>query len=193
MNYNAVISAINLSAESGEIALLVPLTEMKDYLRLQGFVDSDSSPSTDLGDFDFDDNLITDMILGAAELIEEKAGISLTPRTMQAVITNLCGMIEIPYGPVTSITSLYDSSAAEILSTSYTTVGNHWKFLKSPLQKDMTITYEAGYTDLPRGIKIDIMDLVCAMYMNHETPGTIDIDDKCFKMVSKYSRRTAIL
>jgi len=189
LNYNAVISAVNLSSESGEIALIVPLTQMKDYLRLQGFVDSDSSPSTDLADFDFDDNLIAEMILGAAELIEEAAGISLTVRTMEAVITNMCGMIEIPYGPVISVTSLKDSNDAAI--TTYSVVGNLWKFLRSPCQKNMTIVYEAGYTDLPKGIKLDIMRLVAYMYENRgDDPA---INKFCFQLVSKYSRNTAIV
>ncbi len=102
-------------------------------------------------------------------------------------------MIEIPYGPVISVTSLVYSDGTTAATTDYTVVGNLWKNLVSPMQKHMVITYEAGYNDLPKGIKFDIMDLVCAMYRNHETPGAIDIDDKCFKMVSKYSRRTAII
>lgn len=186
-NYNSVISVKNITAESGDIAVLVSLTKMKDYLRLQGFVDTDGSPSTDLGDFDFDDNLLRDMITGAAELIEEKAGISLTPRTLHAVVNNLCGWIEIPFGPVNSITSVKDVNGNTLV---YTTSGNFWMNLKTPLLKEIVIIYEAGYHDIPKGIIIDIMRLVAFMYENR---GGNDVDDFAYNLVSKYSRNTGIV
>ena len=194
MNYNAVISAIPTGSESGEIPLVVSLEEMKNYLRLQGFVDSDESPSTDLGNFDFDDDLITEMIYGSQELISEKAGISLYPREMEAVLINLCGMIEIPFGPVISITSLVDSVGALLTPV---VIGNHWKFLESPCQKNMTMIYEAGYVDLPKAIKLDVMRLAAYLYENRgeqsEQKFASTSDEFVFQLVSKYSRMTGII
>ena len=164
---------------------------MKDYLRLEGFVDVDESTADDLSDFDFDDRLIAEMIKGSRELIEEKAGISLIRKTLEAVLTNLCGMIEIPFGPVVSVTSLFDSETTEILSTNYKVVGNHWKYLKYPCQKHLTITYEAGYENLPMAFKMDIMKLGAYMYKNRGDDPSIDKFSS--QIASKYSRNTPII
>jgi hypothetical protein len=194
MNYNAVISVQDISDSSGEITEPVDLDEMKDYLRLNGFEDTEDSPATVTGTFTSDDILLTDMIRAARELIEEKAGISIIAHEFEAVITNLCGRLEIPYGPIIGVTSLKDSS--DTLITSYTLVGNLWKYLKNPCQKEMTITYSAGYGDvlttpLPRAIKIDIMRLVAYLYENRGDDAKIETF--AFQLASKYSRRTAIL
>lgn len=187
MNYNAVISVNDLTSDSGEMPILVSLLEMKDYLRLQGFVDSDSSPSTELGEFDFDDSLLDDLIRSATELIEEKAGLSLYQKTLQAVVTNLCGMVEIPYGPVISVTSVKDVDGNDL---SYSVTGNFWKYLKTPLQKEIYIIYEAGYSELPKSIKMDIMRIVAYMYENRYDEG---VNNLAFRLCSKYSRKTMIV
>ena len=139
MNYNAVISVEDVTDESGVYEEPVSIEEFKDYARIDGFIDVDDSTSTDT----FDDRLISEMIKAARETFEENCGLSLIRKTLEAVIVNLCGRIEIPYGPVVSVTTLLDSEGEAI--TDYTLTGNTWKFLVDPCYKDMTITYEAGY------------------------------------------------
>jgi hypothetical protein len=191
MNYNAVISSLDISDESGTITEPVTLQEMKDYLRLEGYVDMDESTSDNLSDFTGDDDLISDLITTARELIEEKAGISVVAKTWETVLTNLCGMIEIPYGPVQSITSLADDQGNDIPSTSYVIVGNKWKYLKCPELKNMTITYTAGFDVLPKPIKIGIMRVVAYLYEyrgDEEGAGKMAYSLSC-----KYSRNTVII
>lgn len=141
------------------------------------------------GVFNFtnDDTLLQDMITGARELIEEMAGISIINHEWEAVLTNLCGRIEIPMGPVYQVTSLKDASGN--LISSFTVTGNFWKYLKQPLQKEMVMTYTAGYgyfSGVPKGIKIDIMRLVCYIYENRGD----DANVKAFalQLAQKYSR-----
>ena len=189
MNYNAVISVEDVTDESGVFEEPVSLEEMKDYLRLEGYVDSDESTSDDLSEFDFDDRLLTDLIRASRELIEEKAGITIVPKTREAVITNLCGMIELPYGPVISITELLDSEGTEITDEFYKIIGNKWKYLAYPCYCNMTITYEAGYEKLPRPIKIDIMRLTAYMYENRGDDPTV----MAAQLVKSYSRKTPIV
>lgn len=189
MNYNAVISTEDVTEESGVFEEPVSLEEMKDYLRLDGYIDVNESTSDDLSSFDFDDRLLTDLIRASRELIEEKAAITIVPKTREAVITNLCGMIEIPYGPVISITSLYDCEEAEITSDNYKVIGNKWKYLAYPCYSNMTITYEAGWEVLPRSIKIDIMRLVAYMYENR---GEEEVAKFASQLVKTYSRKTPI-
>lgn len=191
MNYNAVISVDDVTNESGVFEEPVSIDEIKDYLRLEGYVDSDESTSDDLSEFDFDDRLIAELIKGGRQLMEEKAGISIIPKTIEAVITNLCGMIELPFGPVISITSLLDCEGNEITSVSYRVIGNNRKYLAYPCYENMTITYETGFDEVPKGIKIDLMRLVAYMYENRGDDPTIAAFAS--QLVRSYSRKTPIV
>lgn len=191
MYYNAIISVNDVSDESGTITEPVTLQEMKDYMRTGGFVDVDESTSDNISGGDFDDDLITEMITACRELMEEKAGISLVSHTWEAVITNQCGMQEIPYGPVQTIVSLFDCEETEITSDNYKIVGNKWKYLKSPCYKNMVLTYTAGWVVLPKSIKLDLMRLVAYMYENRGDDPTIAAFAS--QLVKSYSRKTPIV
>ena len=191
MNYNAIISHDDITDESGVFEEPVSIDELKDYLRLEGYVDNDESTSDELSEFDFDDPLIADVLKASRQLIEEKAGITIVPKTIEAVITNLCGMIEIPYGPVISITSLLNCEGEAIESTSYKIIGNKWKYLAYPCYSNMTITYEAGWEVLPTSIKLDIMRLAAYLYENRgDDQGAAKFASQ---LVRTYSRKTAIV
>lgn len=191
MNYNAIISVQDVTDESGVFEEPVSVDEMKDYLRLEGYVDLDESTSDDLSNFDFDDMLIAELIKAGRQLMEEKAGISILPKTIEAVITNLCGMIELPYGPITSITTLLDCEGTEITSVSYRVIGNNRRYLAYPCYANMTITYETGFESLPKGIKIDLMRLVAYMYENRGDDPSIAAFAS--QLVKSYSRKTPIV
>lgn len=186
MNYNAVISWEDVTDESGVYEEPVSIDEMKDYLRLEGYTDFDESTSDDLSDFDFDDPLIADLIKASREAIEEGARISILPKTIEAVITNLCGMIEIPVGPVGEIISLIDENGTEITSDNYKIIGNKWKYLAWPCSCNLTITYETGYEKLPTPLKIDIMRLCAYMYENRGEDS--NIQRYASQLAGKYSR-----
>lgn len=187
MKYNAVLSVL----ESGLGAEPITGTELKNYLRLEGFTDSDESTSESLSDFDFDDSLITDIITAARQAMEKGTGISLVTKTIAAAITNLRGRIEIPYGPVGTISSLVDSDGDAIVTDDYTVVGNEWKFLVSPCYQDMVITYTAGYSTLPKAIKIDLLRLAGYMFINRgDDQG---IQKFTSQLAKKYSRNTFLM
>ena len=175
MGYNAIYSIVDVTDDSGEITEPVTLQEMKDYLRLEGYTDTDESTADSLSDFDYDDTLITELITASREQIEKISASSIIPRTLEAVINNY-RMLELPRGPIGEIISLYDSEGVEILAADYTIIGQTGdrKFLKSPRQCEMTITYEAGYTDVPMGLKIDIMRLTAYMYENRGDDSSIN-------------------
>jgi len=186
MNYNAEISVNDVTDESGVYEEPVSIDEMKDYLRLEGYVDSDESTSDELSDFDFDDALIADLIKASREAIEEGARISIIPKTLEAVLTNLCGMIEIPCGPVGEIVSVLDEDGVEITSDNYKVIGNKWKYLAYPCYAHLTLTYEAGYETCPKPIKIDIMRLCAYMYENRGEDASIQ--RYASQLAGKYSR-----
>lgn len=141
-----------------------PLTvqEVKDYLRLEGFIDDSESLSSD---FDDDDTLISDLITSARVRLEEFTGLSFIPKTIEIEFTNLAGNFVIPFGPVNEITSLTYSGDDLTAITDYTTTNNLSK-LKTPLFENMIMTYEAGYETLPKGLKMAMLKQIAWDYTN---------------------------
>ncbi len=165
MANNIVISVQDKTVDP----IVEPVTaqEVKDYLRLEGFT---AVGGTELAYTD-DDTLIGIIIKAVREKFEKICGLTLTAtRTKEAVITNQCGMIELPHGPVLEITAALDEDGNDIESECVL-VGNMWKHLKEPLYDNMVITYTAGYGTtglelLPSEIKLDMLRS-CAYYYMH--------------------------
>ncbi len=84
---------------------------LKNYLRLEGFIDNSESISSD---FDDDDVIIETLIRSARERMEEYTGLSFIPKTWEIELTNLCGNFDIPFGPVNSIIYLKDDEGDSI-------------------------------------------------------------------------------
>lgn len=159
-------------SSSGVQTSTEPLTvqEVKDYLRLEGFIDDSESLSSD---FDDDDTLISELITSARLGLEEFTGLSFIPKTWKIEFTNLAGDFKIPFGPVTEITSLTDSDDDLTAITEYTTTID-LKKLKTPLQADMIMTYEAGYSVLPKKLKEAMLKEVAYRYTHRGD----ELDDK---------------
>lgn len=237
-NYNLIHEVVDVSEESGGVTEPVALTEMKNYLRLEGFgpgsgisaedpinltlledeltiqdsrligmsmiglvrsgngygistvasnliasfvsstgvigFNTAGNPGGELvvatygnasanpdTDFDFDDDLITELITAAREKLEVHAGSHFIPKTLDVYFTNGVGMIDLP-GPVTGTISLVDSESAAIEDDSITLIGSKFPSIRYPIGEYLKATYEAGYNgNLPKGIKTAIM-MQCA-------------------------------
>jgi uncharacterized phiE125 gp8 family phage protein len=150
-------------------AIVEPVTvqEVKDWLRLEGFT---AVGGTELA-FNDDNTLIGIIITAVREKFEKICGLTLTAaRIKEVVLTNQCGMIELPFGPIKEITAAVDEDGTNILSECET-VGNMWKYLKEPEMDNMVITYTAGYGStgletLPAEIKLDMLK-ACAYHYTH--------------------------
>jgi hypothetical protein len=81
--------------------------------------------------------LIGELITSARQRLEAFTGLSFIPKTYQIEICNLAGDFVIPYGPVTEIVSVEDTSGTAL---TYTTTINLSK-LKTPVQDDIVIEY----------------------------------------------------
>lgn len=169
-NYNLVHTVKDITDSSGDPTEPVSLAEVKYYMRLEGFQDVDESDATE---FDDDDDLIKTLIVTARKKLEKQYGISLVIKTLRAVITNLAGDIEIPQGPVISITSLKDKYGTAI--TDYTITGytederdenefNDFLTLEYPGCEKMVMIYEAGYVDVPEALKVEILRYVTWLF-----------------------------
>jgi hypothetical protein len=159
-NQNLYIDTKDVTTESG-IDEPVTLEEVKDFLRLEGFVDSDESTTEELSNFDFDDDLLTQMITAARKKLEKWLGVSIVFHTWQVQLTNCAGDIEIPYGPIQEITEVTYSNE---VTAEYTTKGFDFKLLVTPKNEDLIIEYEAGYEECPEEISLAIKQCVGVWY-----------------------------
>lgn len=168
MHYNLLIDWEDQTSESG---IVEPLTvqEVKNYLRLEGFIDNSESLATD---FDDDDTLIADLITSARLGLEEYTGLSFIPKTWEIEFDNYSGNFEIPFGPVNSINSLKDSEGDTISATDYSLSINK-RVLKTPMWGELVLNYEAGYTTLPARLKDAMLKEIAYRYINR---GDVNVD-----------------
>ena len=190
MKLNAIHSISDVTTESGPFEEPVAIEELKEYLRLGGFVDTDESTSDDISEFDFDDEIIADINQAARELMEQYTGITLIPKTLEVVVSNGKGRQELP-GPVGEITEALDYNGDEIDLDDITLVGNTWKYIKCPKYEEMTITYTAGYGNddlpqIPKAIKVDIMRLAAYLYIHRGDDPAIQV--YASQLARKYKR-----
>ena len=181
MLYNLLIDWQDQTEESG-IVEPVTVAEIKSYLRLEGFIDSTESLSSD---YDDDDDLIADLITSARERLEEYTGLSFVPKTLEIEFTNLAGNFEIPFGPVNDILYVYDDEGDSISTDDFTTSFNK-RVLKNPHLENLRMVYEAGYTNLPKGLKDAIYKEVAYRYINRGDENVDAISREAMALAAKY-------
>lgn len=156
MGYNAVLDK-SFSAESATEP--VSLTEAKQHLNMV----FDTAGSYEFND---DDTYLTDTIKQARVMTENYTGRSLIERTVTAILRNDCGDIELPYGPVGTVSAIVDADDEAI--TDYKVQGLEFKWLQSPLSCYAKLTYTAGYTaaTIPVDLKRAILEQIAFRYQN---------------------------
>jgi hypothetical protein len=123
----------------------ITLTEMKNYLRV---------------DYSDDDDLITSLITAAREVIEKYCGISIVEKTVNLVWPAYEPILQVPYGPVQSYTTLTidDEDVDEPEDNT--------------LREDageLVMEYVAGYDTVPQAIISAIKELTAIYYGNRGT------------------------
>ena len=169
MLINQIIN-VDEDFESGDITEPVTLQQVKNYLRLEGFVSDDSGEQ----EFDFDDTLIEAMITEGRMWAEKFTGQYLVPRILNVVLLNQAGKIELP-GPVIGSIVLTDSEADEIDSGNYDFIGTTYPKLETTFDSRITATYQAGFTVFPAWVVNTIKAYVAWAYEHRgddELPGS---------------------
>lgn len=158
--YNHIYLVDDISNESGEVVEPVTLQEMKDYIRLEGF-SSDDSPGDD---FDFDDDLITDLITEGRVWVEDYTGVHLITKTIQVVLLNQAGMKELP-GPVTGPVVITENGET-VDSDNYEIIGSAFPKLVTTFSDKIVLEYDAGYNlvNCPKGLRNAIKAYVAENY-----------------------------
>lgn len=104
------------------------------------------------------------LITAARERTEIYTDCSLIPKRISAVVTNWCGNITLPAAPVTGDVTGVDMDGNAIIQTDIKLIGTKFPDLKSPCMAEMVLTYDAGYSVVPKGIKAAIMAEVAYRY-----------------------------
>jgi len=103
-------------------------------------------------------------IRAARTKIEQYCGISLIPRNIVAVLQAPQGMMELPFGPVTSTPTFVDeNNTAQVIDL----IGLSYKTIKNPIDYTKA-TYTAGYADgqVPEELQEAIMLQVAYWWEN---------------------------
>lgn len=129
----------------------VTVAEMKDYLNI---------------DFGAWDTLLATLISGARSKMERYTGCTFGTKTLVATFQKVADNIDIPYGPIQSITSVksIDESGVKTnltAGTDYLVTGNNFKNIRFyGINTPIEIEYVAGYDPLPVDLKVAIMKQV---------------------------------
>ena len=185
MSYNDVIEVQVVTDITVEP---VTLAEVKRHLELQ----FDTSGSYD---FDDDDTKLTDLIAQCRDELEQYSGLSFASKTLKAILRNECGGIEIPFGPVTALTSIKDVDGNTLTaSTQYTARGNQFKWIEYPSSCYLEVNYTAGYAALPKGLKRALLEEIAFRYMNggDQNQSENTFCKSALELAARYSRKSLI-
>lgn len=194
MNYNDIIEVQVTTDVANFAAEPLTLVEVKRHLNLL----FDTAGSYD---FDDDDAYLTALVSECRQAMEERLGISMAAKTYRAILRNECGNIEIPFGPVTSITNVLDKDGVALLDgDTYQLRGLQFKWFESPISCYIDTTYVAGYTptNIPKGLKRALLEEIAYRY-NHRGDGTnrfagenVGISQGAMEMAAPYTRRSIL-
>lgn len=153
-------------------------------------------------DADEDDVILTTLCIAAGEMIQRELGIRLTSSSVTAKIASFRRFVP-PVQPCTSFTSVIykDPSGATVtMPTSdwYTDESNELlaiEFLSTPAFKEgefPTVTYVAGYSQVPHALQQAIVALVGAWYANPDATAPVALSEVPLSLkyiLSAYSTR----
>lgn len=162
----------------------VTLFQMKEYLNI---------------DYMSWDSLITTLISSARTRLERYTGVSFGTKTLVATYQQVASNIEIPYGPIQSITHVksIDESGVKttlVAGTDYLVTGNAYKNIRfyNGIDTPIEIEYVAGYTTTPADLKVGIMKQVAMDFEYREnvldSSQATELSNGALQQVASYRR-----
>jgi hypothetical protein len=144
---------MNVTVVSDLVSEPLSLTEAKKWMRIEEFTS--------------DDTLITDLIKGTRNHLEKFTGLSFGSKTLRTTMTiKAMEWVEIPYGPVNTITLVEKYDESDNAFSAYTDYVNFESKIKLYEEGIFRITYTAGFSSLPEDLKTDLKVLVAWQYKN---------------------------
>jgi hypothetical protein len=148
----------------------------------------DTSGSFELND---DDTYLTELIPRCREQVEKYTGLSLAPKTLRAIIRNECGGTELPYGPISAVTSVKDQDGTTL--SDITMLGNQFKFIETR-SCYLDVEYEAGYEagKVPAGLLKAVIEMVAWCYNHRGEEPNISYCEQALSSAAPYKRTSWI-
>lgn len=146
------------------------------------------------GNYGDDDDLLTSLIPVCREIIEHYCGISIKAKTIQAIVRNECGGVDLPFGPVVSIASALDINGNTV---SLTTLGDKWRSIFEPTLDYIKVTYTVGfqaigYNATPKALRQAILEEAAWRYLNRGTAEGLG-STQAKALCSPYKRKTWLM
>jgi hypothetical protein len=140
--YNAVLSSVRIIDDP--VTEPVTLAEAKEYL---------------LVTYDDRDAEIAAIISRCRKALEDDKWISIVSQSVNVILNNSLGGIELPYGPVVEVTEMLDSEGNVIEDTSYT-LENFT--IVAPRYDYLEVSYTAGYPvdEVPENLKQELLEMI---------------------------------
>lgn len=142
---------LDVQIKTDLVAEPVTLAEAKSYLNV---------------DYTSWDTLIGTLISSARTSLERFTGSTFATKTLVATYQQVSDNIDIPYGPIQSVTSVKSIDDAGVKTTlvagnDYVITGNSFKNIRFfGVNTPIEIEYVAGYTSLPSDLKVAILKQV---------------------------------
>jgi uncharacterized phiE125 gp8 family phage protein len=171
MAYNIIVDYTN--TEVGYVNGPITVARAKAFCRVEN--------TTAEQDIDF-----ALWIRAARTKIEQYCGISLIPRNIVAVLQAPQGMMELPFGPVTSTPTFVDeNNTAQVIDL----IGLSYKTIKNPIDYTKA-TYTAGYADgqVPEELQEAILLQVAYWWENRGDQDVQGWSNQVIAIVQKWKR-----
>lgn len=179
-----VVHDSTIGDEDSGATEVVTLAEIKHHARVEGFTDVDSAESA----FTYDDDILTEKISTAREVVELESDVLLSNRSVTAYITNENGGIKLPWGPITGTVTGTDEDLVAL--TEVKTFGGQFPILLTTGTR-MILSYTGGYGtgECPKLLKEAVIRW--ALYLYFHRGEEIDEQDLCgsaSKLVAKFKK-----
>ena len=120
-------------------------------------------------DFPDEDALLTALMPVARQKLEKYTGLSFVRKQLTVTVSNECGGIEIPYGPI--LDDIDPAMIVDIDGNAFDQdlikiIGKQFKYLETPAYPYVQLQYTAGYTKLPEALALAIKAQIFFMYEN---------------------------
>jgi hypothetical protein len=173
-SYNSV-RVIGTPVDVGTPTEPVTLAEVKTHLRV---------------DFTDDDTYLSDTIKECRQLFERITGIGIVSKTVTAEVRNALGNIELPYWPVTSISSAVDEYGTTL--TNYDFYGS--TYLRTRMDNLFTVVYvTTAMGTVPSDIKKAIKLMVAYSYRHRGDEGTDEFNKALYNYCIFFKRGSWLL
>lgn len=142
------------------------------------------------------DDLIEDVLIpGAQDQIEQATGLILTEQIVTAFWDTFSGEEELPFAPYAALYTYsgigitVDGEEAE--EDAYTITGTQYPVISGTETENLEVTYTAGYTTIPAGLKQAVLKLIAHNFANRgDTEAAIP--KEVLQMLLPYTRNLMI-